>query len=75
MHDRLRQRARAVLDALEALADNVESLSDEEVLTEVREEGRSPEDIAERTRSQLQDAVRRWRQSRNSNQRTGTSEG
>ena len=59
--DRLRQRARAVLDVFEALADNVESLSDEEVLTEVREEGRSPEDIAERTRSQLQDAVRKFK--------------
>ena len=50
-----------VLDALEALADNVESLSDEEVLTEVREEGRSPEDIAEWTRSQLQNAVRKFK--------------
>ena len=57
----LLQRARAVLDAFEALADNVESLSDEEVLTEVREEGRSPEDIAERTRSQLQDVVRKFK--------------
>ena len=33
----------------EALADNVGSLSDEELLAEVREEGRSPEDVVKQT--------------------------
>ena len=46
----------------EALADNVDSLSDEELLTEVREEGRSPEDVAKQTRLLLQDTVKKFKQ-------------
>ena len=46
----------------EALADNVESLSDEELLDDVQEEGRSPEEIARHTRSLLQYTVKKFRQ-------------
>ena len=46
----------------EALADNVDSLSDEEVLAEVREEGRPPENVAKQTRSVLQNAVKKFKQ-------------
>lgn len=45
----------------EALADNLESLSDEELLAEVREEGRSYEDIAKRTRLLFQNTVKRFK--------------
>ena len=46
----------------EALADNVENLSDEEVLAEVREEGRSPEEIAKQMRSLIQNTVKAFKQ-------------
>ena len=46
----------------EALADSVDGLSDEEVLAECREDGRSPEDVAKRTRAVLQDAVKAFKQ-------------
>jgi hypothetical protein len=46
----------------EALADNVESLSDEELLGEVWEEGQSPSDMAKRTRLLLQDTVQTFKE-------------
>ena len=46
----------------EALADNVDSLTDEELLAEVREEGRSPEDVAKQTRLLLQNTVKGFKQ-------------
>ena len=46
----------------QALADNVEALSDEEVLADCREDGRSPTDVATGTRSILQDAVKAFKQ-------------
>ena len=46
----------------QALADNVEALNDEEVLADCREDGRSPTDVATRTRSILQDAVKAFKQ-------------
>jgi hypothetical protein len=46
----------------EALADNVESLGDEELLAEVREEGRDPEGVAKQTRLLLQNTVKKFKQ-------------
>ena len=46
----------------EALADNVDTLSDEEVLAECLEDGYSPADVATRTRSVLQNAVKAFKQ-------------
>lgn len=46
----------------EALADNVDALSDEEVLAECLEDGYSPADVATRTRSVLQNAVKAFKQ-------------
>ena len=46
----------------EALADSVDALSDEEVLADCREDGRSPADVAKRTRSILQNAVKAFKQ-------------
>lgn len=46
----------------EALADNLESLSDEQLLAEVREDGRSPDDIAKQTRSLIQETVKEVKQ-------------
>lgn len=46
----------------EALADNVEKLTDEELLAEVREEGQSPEDVAKQTRMLLQSTVKKFKQ-------------
>ena len=46
----------------EALADNVDALSDEEVLADCREDGRSPADVATRARSTLQNAVKAFKQ-------------
>ena len=46
----------------EALADNVDALSDDEVLAECLKDGRSPADVATQTRSVLQDAVKAFRQ-------------
>jgi hypothetical protein len=57
MSNELKMRA-----LFEALADSVEGLSDEEVLAECREDGRSPEDVAKRTRAVLQNAVKGFRQ-------------
>jgi hypothetical protein len=48
----------------EALADNVESLSDEELLAEVRESGHLPEDVAKQTRWSVQNAVKTFKQRR-----------
>ena len=48
----------------DALADNVEALSDEEVLAECREDGQVPNDVAARTRSVLRDATRAFGQHR-----------
>lgn len=45
-----------------ALADDVEALSDEEVVADCREGGRSPTDVATQTRSILQNAVKAFRQ-------------
>ena len=46
----------------ETLADNVDALSDEEVLAECLEDGYSPADVATRTRSVLQNAVKAFKQ-------------
>jgi hypothetical protein len=46
----------------EALADNVENLSDEELLAEIREEGRDPGAIATETRLLVQDTIKRFKQ-------------
>ena len=46
----------------EALADDVDALSDEEVLAECLEDGYSPADVATRTRSVLQNAVKAFKQ-------------
>ena len=46
----------------EALADNVENLSDEELLAEIREEGRDPDAIAMETRLLLQNTLKRFKQ-------------
>lgn len=46
----------------ESLADNVDSLSDDELIAEVHEAGRSPEAIAKQTRSLIQDAVKKFKQ-------------
>jgi hypothetical protein len=46
----------------EALADNVDNLSDDEVLAEAREEGRSPEEIANQMRSFIQNTVKAFKQ-------------
>ena len=57
MSDELKTRA-----LFEALADNLEGVSEEELLAEIRETGRSPEDIAKRTRSLILDAVKNFKQ-------------
>lgn len=46
----------------DALADNLENLSDEEVLAEVLEEGRDPDDVAKETRLLLQNTVKKFKQ-------------
>lgn len=46
----------------EALADDVDALSDEEVLAECLEDGHSPADVATRTRSVLDNAVKAFKQ-------------
>ena len=46
----------------EALADHVESLSDEQLLADVRESGRTPEQVASEARSLVQNAVKRFKQ-------------
>ena len=48
----------------QALADDVEALSDEEVLADCREDGRSPTDVATQTRSILLNAVKAFKQRR-----------
>lgn len=55
---------RKISAMFEALADNVESLSDEELLTEVSESGSSPETVAKQTRSLVQNAVKTFKQRR-----------
>lgn len=57
MSDERKMRA-----VFEALADNVDSLSDDELLAEVREAGRSPEAIAKQARSLIQNAVKKFKQ-------------
>lgn len=46
----------------EALADNVENLGDEELLAEVRDEGRDPEQVAEQMRVLFQETVKKFKQ-------------
>ena len=46
----------------QALADNVENLSDEELLAEIREEGRDPDAIAKETRLLVQNTIKRFKQ-------------
>lgn len=46
----------------EALADHVESLSDEQLLADVRESGRTPEQVANEARNLIQNAVKRFKQ-------------
>src|SRR5262245_39001315 len=46
----------------EALADQVESLSDEQLLDDVRESGRTPEQVASEARSLIQNVVKRFKQ-------------
>jgi hypothetical protein len=46
----------------EALADHVESLSDEQLLADVRESGRPPEQVASEARNLIQNAVKRFKQ-------------
>ena len=46
----------------EALADSVDALTDDELLAECREEGRSPEDVASDTRAVMRDAVKGFKQ-------------
>ena len=46
----------------EALADNVDALNEEEVLVECMEDRQSPADVATRTRSVLQNAVKAFKQ-------------
>jgi hypothetical protein len=46
----------------EALADELDSMSDEEVVEECLEGGRSPQEIAQHTRAVLQSAVRSFNQ-------------
>jgi hypothetical protein len=46
----------------EALADHVESLSDEQLLAEVRESGQAPEQVALEARNLIQRAVKRFKQ-------------
>ena len=46
----------------EALADNVDALSEEDALAECLDDGRSPADVATRTRSILQNAVKAFKQ-------------
>lgn len=46
----------------EALADNMESLSDAEVLAEAREEGGSPEEIATQARLLLRNTLKKFKQ-------------
>ena len=57
MSDETKMRA-----LFEALADDVDALSDEDVLAECLEDGRLPADVATRTRSVLQNAVKAFRQ-------------
>ena len=57
MSDEMKMRA-----LFEALADNIEDLSDAEVLAECRENGRSPMDVAKQARSVLQNAVKAFKQ-------------
>ena len=46
----------------EALADSVESLSDEEVLAEVHDDGQNPEDVARQMRLVVQNTVKTFKQ-------------
>jgi hypothetical protein len=46
----------------EALADHVESLSDEQLLAEVRESGQAPEQLASEARNLIQNAVKKFKQ-------------
>jgi hypothetical protein len=46
----------------EALADHVESLSDEQLLADVRESGRTPEQVASEARNLIQNAVKTFKQ-------------
>ena len=46
----------------EALADHVDALSDEELVAECVEEGRSPVDVAKETRAVVQRAVKTFKQ-------------
>lgn len=47
---------------LEALEENLEGLSDEELLANVREEGESPLAVAKETRALINDTVKKFRQ-------------
>ena len=51
-----------MIGLFEALADDVNSLSDEELLAECRDEGHSPAAVAKRTRSTLESAVKAFKQ-------------
>lgn len=46
----------------EALADHIESLSDEQLLADVRESGRTSEQVASEARNLIQAAVKRFKQ-------------
>jgi hypothetical protein len=46
----------------EALADNLDSMSDEQIVEECREGGRSPREVAQHTRAVLRSAVKSFKQ-------------
>jgi hypothetical protein len=41
----------------EAMADDIDAMSDEDLIEELRENGEDPDEVAERTRKLLMDAV------------------
>jgi hypothetical protein len=50
-----------IANLFEALADDVERMSDEELIAEIVEDGGDPEAIAERTRQLLQATLERFK--------------
>ena len=51
-----------VRSLFEALADSVESLSDEELLAEIHDDGQNPEDVAPQMRLVVRNAVKTFKQ-------------
>lgn len=47
---------------VDGIAESVLEMSDEEVLEELRAEGKDPDEVAERGRGVMSEAVRRWQE-------------